>query len=56
MQIKDIFGKKDREKLPIGQKEIAAAARLLKDWRAAKRPLDSRLSSDEVYWQGTQRA
>ena len=52
MQIKDIFGKKDREKLPIGQKEIAAAARLLKDWRAAKRPLDSRLSSDEVYWQG----
>ena len=29
MQIKDIFGKKDRERLPITQKEIAAAAKTL---------------------------
>ncbi len=52
MQIKDIFGKKDRERLPITQKEIAAAAKTLGDWQAAKRPLDTRLEQDELYWQG----
>lgn len=52
MQIKDIFKKKQVAALPIGQKEIAEAARILRDWKAAKRPLDSRISQDEQYWQG----
>ncbi len=52
MQIKDIFKKKEKQPLPITEKEIAAAAHTLRDWRAAKRDLDSRLQSDEMYWQG----
>ncbi|MBE6675262.1 MAG: hypothetical protein E7594_00325 [Ruminococcaceae bacterium] len=52
MTIKDIFKKKDQERPAIGQEEIAKAARILRDWRAAKRPLDSRIQSDETYWQG----
>ena len=52
MQIKDIFKKKTAEKEPITEREITRAARILRDWRAAKRPLDSRLQSDEIYWQG----
>lgn len=52
MKIKDIFEKKDRPSQPITQKEIAQAMQTLRDWQAAKRPLDSRLASDEAYWQG----
>ncbi|MBQ7380184.1 MAG: hypothetical protein IJW70_10975 [Clostridia bacterium] len=52
MQIKDIFKKREMQKLPITEQEIAKAARILRDYRAAKRPLDSRLQSDEIYWQG----
>ena len=52
MQIKDIFKKKSEEVLPIGQKEIAQACRTLRAWREAKRPLDTRISQDEAYWQG----
>ena len=52
MQIKDIFKRKESEKLPVTREEIAKAARILRDWRAARRPLDSRLQSDEIYWQG----
>ena len=52
MTIKDIFKKKEQESPAIGTKEIVHAAKILRDWRAAKRPLDSRLQSDELYWQG----
>ncbi|MBO7296213.1 MAG: hypothetical protein J6V39_03050 [Clostridia bacterium] len=52
MQIKEIFKKKQEQMLPIGSKEIAEAARVLRSYRAAKQPLDSRISQDELYWQG----
>ncbi len=52
MQIKDIFQKKKEKTLPIGQKEITEAARILRNWRAAKQPLDTRIAQDELYWQG----
>ena len=51
MQIKEIF-KQKKPALPIGEAEIARATKILLDWRAAKQPLDSRIASDERYWQG----
>ena len=51
MQIKEIFRKK-QEVQPIGLREITEAARILRDYRAAKAPLDTRISQDELYWQG----
>ena len=52
MTIKDIFKKKEQERLPITEQEIARAFRMLQNWRQAKQPLDQRLQSDEMYWQG----
>ncbi len=52
MQIKDIFKKSKEAELPIGQKEIVEAAKVLRTWREAKRPLDTRIAQDEQYWQG----
>lgn len=51
MQIKEIF-KKKQEKPPVGHREITEAARILQDYKAAKRPLDARIAQDELYWQG----
>ena len=52
MTIKEIFKKKEQQPMPITEQEVARAARILRDWRAQRRPLDSRLQSDELYWQG----
>lgn len=52
MQIKDMFKKKQQDALPVGEREILQAAKILRDWRAAKRPLETRIEQDEKYWQG----
>lgn len=36
----------------MGLREIIEASRILRDYKAAKRPLDSRIAEDEQYWQG----
>ena len=51
MQIKEIF-KNKKQALPIGTKQITEAAHVLRDYKAAKRPLDTRIAQDELYWQG----
>ena len=39
------------EALPIGEKEIAAAAQTLRDYKAAKTNLENRVVEDELWWE-----